>query len=166
MVSAFGDYDTYLTFAGATFSPGASPRSPPPPPGTDAPEPASLALLGAGLAALTGVDPDQEEGLSLTRERRRDPSRGRRSSPASGGARDKKLGCPLRARSEGNMPEPRIPISGSERKRPDHRAIGAPNPSDTVTISIYLKRPPGRDACTGLVTPKGQAIASLFAAVA
>ncbi len=42
-------YNSYFTFAGATFSPGASP------PSTPTPEPASLALLGAGLASLFGL---------------------------------------------------------------------------------------------------------------
>lgn len=44
--------DSYFTIGGAAFAVGASPPPPPPPP-SDVPAPASLALLGAGLAGLT-----------------------------------------------------------------------------------------------------------------
>jgi len=48
------DYDSYLTFAGTTFSPGASqPPPPPPPPGV--PEPGTLFLLGVGLLGVYGA---------------------------------------------------------------------------------------------------------------
>lgn len=50
--------DSYLTFAGTTFSAGASPPPPPPPP-TSVPEPASLAILGLGV------------GIAVTVRRRR-----------------------------------------------------------------------------------------------
>lgn len=48
------NYDSYLTFAGATFSPGASPPPPPPPP-PGVPEPGTLFLLGMGLLGVYGA---------------------------------------------------------------------------------------------------------------
>jgi len=49
-------YDSFLTFAGTTFSPGASPPPPPPPPpNTGVPEPATLFLLGMGLLGVYGA---------------------------------------------------------------------------------------------------------------
>jgi hypothetical protein len=52
LLSGYDSFDSYFTFGGAAFAPGASPP-PPPPPGT--PEPASLLLLGAGLAGLSAM---------------------------------------------------------------------------------------------------------------
>ena len=46
-------FDSYFTFAGATYSTGASP--PVTPPSTPAPEPMSLALIGVGLAGLAAA---------------------------------------------------------------------------------------------------------------
>jgi hypothetical protein len=43
------DYDSYFTFAGATFSAGASPPPNNPPPATGVPEPLTVSLFGAGL---------------------------------------------------------------------------------------------------------------------
>ena len=49
MIDGGTQYDSYFTFAGATFSPGASPPVNPP---TPVPEPAALGLFGLGLLGL------------------------------------------------------------------------------------------------------------------
>ena len=53
LLMGFDDFDSYFTYGGAAFSPGASPPPPPPPNGT--PEPGTLALLGAALAGMAAV---------------------------------------------------------------------------------------------------------------
>ena len=48
LLSGYDAYDTYFTYGGAAFSPGASPP-PPPPPGGAVPEPATWAMMIAGF---------------------------------------------------------------------------------------------------------------------
>ncbi|MCS6920452.1 MAG: IgGFc-binding protein [Elioraea sp.] len=56
MLGGGADYDSYLTYGGATFAPGVSPPPlPPPPPPTGVAEPASLALFGLGLLGLAAL---------------------------------------------------------------------------------------------------------------
>ena len=50
MLGGGSNYDSYLTYGGATFAPGISPPPPPPPPPNGVPEPSSLGLLGLALA--------------------------------------------------------------------------------------------------------------------
>lgn len=49
LLSGYGDYDSYFTYGGAAFAPGASD------PGTVVPEPGTLALLGLGLMGVLGI---------------------------------------------------------------------------------------------------------------
>jgi hypothetical protein len=53
LASGADQYDSYFTYGGAAFSPGASP--PPPPPPGDVPEPATLGLLGMGLIGIAAA---------------------------------------------------------------------------------------------------------------
>ncbi len=51
LLSGYDSYDSYFTYGGAAFSPGASPPPPPPPPPNNAvPEPATWAMMIAGMA--------------------------------------------------------------------------------------------------------------------
>ena len=51
LLSGYDNYDSYFTYGGAAFAPGAST----PPPGGNAPEPASMLLLGIGMASLAAA---------------------------------------------------------------------------------------------------------------
>lgn len=53
LISGYDDYDSYFTYGGAAFAPGASPN-PNPNPGT-IPEPASALLVALGLASVAAV---------------------------------------------------------------------------------------------------------------
>jgi len=53
LLSGYDDYDSYFTYGGAAFAPGASPN-PNPNPGT-VPEPASALLVALGLASVAAV---------------------------------------------------------------------------------------------------------------
>jgi len=48
LLSGYDAYDTYFTYGGAAFAPGASD------PGNDTPEPGTLALLALGMVGLVG----------------------------------------------------------------------------------------------------------------
>jgi hypothetical protein len=49
LLTGYNNYDSYFTYGGAAFSPGASPPPPPPPP-PGVPEPATWAMMIGGLA--------------------------------------------------------------------------------------------------------------------
>ena len=49
LLSGYDSYDSYFTYGGAAFSPGASPP-PPPPPNNAVPEPATWAMMIGGFA--------------------------------------------------------------------------------------------------------------------
>lgn len=52
LATGFQSADSYFTYGGATFSPGASPPPPPPPPPGPVPAPGALALFGLGLLGI------------------------------------------------------------------------------------------------------------------
>jgi len=55
LLSGFDNYDSYFTYGGAAFSPGASPPPPPPPTDNAIPEPANWAMLIAGFGLVGGA---------------------------------------------------------------------------------------------------------------
>ena len=54
LLSGYDNFDSYFTYGGAAFAPGASP-DPQQPPGNGVPEPGTVALLGIALAGLVGM---------------------------------------------------------------------------------------------------------------
>jgi len=65
LLSGYNSFDSYFTYGGAAFSPGASPPPPPPPP-DGVPEPASWAMMIGGLALVGAMMRRREVSVRFT----------------------------------------------------------------------------------------------------